>query len=108
MTIMQGDSYPLYFDLSLGGEVLTPDLVAEMEICFGEVLRKLYSAKEIMFEKDTNRWYIWPTQEETLAMPVGALSVIIRMRYNHASMKEVQGYRVGTIKILDTYSEEVI
>ena len=108
MTIMQGDSYPLYFELSLGGEVLAPDLVSEMEICFGEVLRKLYSQKEIMFDKDTNRWYIWPTQEETLAMPVGGLSVIVRVRYNNASMKEVQGFKVGRINVVDTYSEDVI
>lgn len=40
MTIMQGDSYPIYFDLKQDGKVLTPEMVADVEVYVGDVLSK--------------------------------------------------------------------
>lgn len=108
MMIMKGDSYPLYFELTLDGITLTPDMVAEMEVCMGESIRKLYSDKGVQFDNEMGMWYFWPTQEETLAMPDGQYHVVVRVRYKNPGMKEVQGCNIGRIVVMDTFSNEVI
>lgn len=108
MTIMKGDSYPIYLELTLDDEVLTPDMIAELEVCVGDALRKCYTEKEVMFDYSSSRWYIWPTQQETLELPQGPYHVVIRIKYNNQDMEEVQGFKIGKIDVVDTFSEEVI
>ena len=108
MKIMQGDSYPLYIRLTIDGEVLTPDLILELEVCIGDVLRKLHSKDEVKFDYDSNCWYIWPTQEETLAMDVGQYSVVVRIKYLNDTLNQVQGQQIGRLSVVDSISEEAI
>lgn len=108
MKIMQGDSYPLYLKLTMDGEVIVPDTVLELEVCIGDSLRKLHSKGEVMFDLDSNCWYIWPTQEETLAMDVGQYSVVVRIKYLHHTLNQVQGQQIGRLSVVDTISEEAI
>ena len=108
MKIMQGDSYPIYIELVQDCERLTPEMVADMEVCVGDVLRKLYTKGEVLFEEETNRWYIYPTQNETMELPVGEHPVIARIRYKNIGNDEVVGVNLGTISVNDSTSEEVI
>lgn len=108
MTIMKGDSYPIYIELVQDNTTLTPEMVAELEVCVGESLRKLYTQNEVMFDKSSGHWYIWPTQEETLALNDGACFVIVRVKYKNEDLAEVKGMKVGVINVIDTFSEEVI
>ena len=108
MIIMQGDSYPIYIDLVQECERLTPEMVAEMEVCVGAVLRKLHTKGEVFFEDKTKRWYIYPTQKETMELPVGDHTVIARIRYKNVGNDEVVGVNLGTIRVMDSTSEEAI
>lgn len=114
MKIMQGDSYPIYIELMQDGTYLTPEMVADLEVCVGtdrrnsKTLRNLYSKGEVYFEQDTQRWYIHPTQQETLSMPIGACEVIVRVKYNDDSKDTVIGVPVGWIHVGDNISKEVI
>lgn len=108
MKIMKGDSYPIYIELLQDNMPVSPEMVAEMEVCVGESLRKLYSQNEVLFDAGSSRWYIWPTQEETLAFSDGPNNVIVRIRYKMGGKQEVIGMPVGRINVVDTFSEEVI
>lgn len=108
MTIMQGDSYPIYIELVQDGKRLTPEMVADVEVCVGNKLRKLYTEDEVFFEDSTNRWYIYPTQEETMELPVDEHTVIARIRYKNVGKDEVVGVNLGKIKVTDSISEEAI
>ena len=108
MTIMQGDSYPIYFDLKQDGKVLTPVMVAEMEVCVGEGFSKLYSEGGVMFDEESRQWYIHPSQTETMALDVNTHSVIARIRYNGTTPEEVIGVKIGWIEVTDSISEAVI
>lgn len=109
MIIMQGDSYPIYMELTQDGAPLTPDMVAELEVCVGDKLRKLYSAKEVFFDEASERWYIHPTQEETFGLEANTnYDVTVRIRYKGTSPEEVMGMRLGQISVRDSTSEAVI
>ena len=108
MTIMQGDSYPIYFDLKQDGKVLTPEMVAEMEVCVGEGCSKLYSKGGVLYDEESRRWYIHPSQADTMGMEVKTHEVIVRIRYKGMIPEEVIGLRVGWIDVTDSISEAVI
>lgn len=102
--MMQGDSYVVFIQLTMNGTTLTPDMVADVEICVGDVLRKTWSGGGVGYDTMTQQWYIRPTQEETLAMEVESYGVIARVKFG----EDVKGIKVGSINIVDTHSEEVI
>ncbi len=108
MTIMQGDSYPIYVELAQDGVPLTPEMVEELEVCVGDQLRKLYSKGEVLFEANTNQWSFNPQQSETLDLSVGSYAVDIRIKYKDSGSGEVFGFRIGKIHVTDSNSEEVI
>ena len=108
MTIMQGDSYPIYIELTQDGDVLVPEMISELEVCVGDKLRKTYSNGEVKFDKEKNQWYIHPTQEETLGLNPDSYPVYVRVRYKNTAMEEVVGLRVGRITVTDSISEAVI
>ena len=108
MTIMQGDSYPIYIALTQDGDVLTPDLIAELEVCVGDQLRYLYTDGNVYFDRDENQWFIHPTQQETLSLDVGSYLIAVRIRYKTSGMEEVVGVNVGRIQVKDSISEAVI
>lgn len=112
MKIMQGDSYPIYMELKQDGTVLTPREVNELEVCVGvdgDVrLRKLLSQEEVQFDEKTKRWYIHPTQQETLDLETGAYQVSVRIRYRSKNPEQVIGITVGILQVVDGVSEAVI
>ena len=112
MTIMQGDSYPIYMELKQDGKILTPDMVEELEICVGTdgstALRKLLSEEGALFDENSKCWYIYPTQQETLGLAVGFYYVHARIRYQGEDPEKVIGIPVGRIQIADGLSEAVI
>ena len=109
MIIMQGDSYPIYMELTQDGAPLTPDMVAELEVCVGDKLRKLYSSQQVLFDESSDRWYIHPAQEETLGLEANTnYDVFVRIRYKGTIPEEVLGMRLGQIAVRDGTSEAVI
>lgn len=108
--MMQGDSYPVFVALNMKDtrDVITPDLVSDVEISVGESLRKTYSSGETLYDSKEREWYFIPTQEETLAMEPDSYEVQARVKFPNGSYSPVKGIKVGTIIILDANSSEVI
>jgi hypothetical protein len=79
-----------------------------MEICIGNHLRKLYTKNEVSFDDAEKRWYIHPTQEETMAFPVGKYHAIARIRYMDVTTEQIIGVDLGEIEVVDSISEVVI
>lgn len=114
MTIMQGDSYPIHFELTIDGTALKPEMIEELEVSLGkaeenaDALRKLYSKGEVLFDENENRWYFHPTQEETLALSEGYYRAVARPRYKNSGKEEVIGVTIGQIKVERGNSKAVI
>lgn len=106
--IMQGDSYVVFINLTVDQQVLTPEMVEDVEVCVGEVLRKTYSAGSVGFDAASQMWYIRPTQEETLAMEEDVYEVTARARFMDGGNPDVVGIKVGRIMIVNGQSGEVI
>lgn len=106
--MMQGDSYALLINLTQMGTVLTPDLVADIEVSIGETIRKTASAGEVEFDTTEQQWYIRPTQEETLSLEPGVYEAIARIKYSDTDDSDVKGINIGRIIITDSLSMEVI
>lgn len=104
--MMQGDSYVIPINLKLSGNPLTPDMVEDVEVCVGEKLRKTFREGSVGYDTSKQRWYIRPSQEETLGLDVEGYSVIARVKFSNGA--DVKGIKVGTILILDSHSEEVL
>ena len=100
MNIMQGDAYPVGFDIvDLNGAKITPAAVSEIEIVLNGV-RKTYTAGEVYFD---DRWYFPLTQEETFAMPeVGKCHVRVK------SGDVVIGEYVEPVYMIEGQSIEVL
>lgn len=109
MKIMQGDSYPIYIELSQDGAPLLPEVLDELEICVGEAMRKIMSDGGVQFDEDSNRWYIHPTQQETFALDNGrSYEVQARVHYKNSAPEQVIGVPVGRIQVDNAISEAVI
>lgn len=108
--MMQGDSYAVFVNLKLTetGEPLTPEMVADVEICVGETLRKTHTAGEVQYDPAEREWYFIPSQEETFALDPESYEVQARIKLPNGQYSTVKGIKVGTIVILDANSEEVI
>lgn len=109
LTIKQGDSYGILLNLSQDGQVLVPDMVNDIEVCIGETLR--YSAVDggVKFDTNTNKWYIWPTQDETFSLEEGTHKVEIRVKYKNNTKTNVKGYDLlDKVKVRGSVSREVL
>ena len=100
----------MFVDLKLKetGEPLTPEMVADVEICVGETLRKTHAAGEVQYDAAEREWYFIPSQEETFALDPDSYEVQARIKLPNGQYSTVKGIKVGTIDILDANSEEVI
>lgn len=108
MKIMQGDSYAIPINLTQGGYILTPDMVDEVEVCIGEIMTKTYSAGSVGFDTDSQKWYIRPSQAETLAMEADEnYPVIVRVKYKN-NPADVKGIQIGSVDVEGGFSTEVI
>ena len=106
--MMQGDSYALLINLTQMGTVLTPDLVADIEVSIGDTIRKTKSAGEVEFDTTEQQWYIRLTQAETLALEPGGYEAIARIKYSDTDDADVKGINIGRVIITDSLSTEVI
>jgi len=109
VTIMQGDSYAIFMNLTQNGFVLTPDMINDLEVCVGANLRLSYSDDSVWFDDSTQRWYIWPTQEQTFGLEPGIHKVEIRVKYRNQNTTNVKGYVIiDKIKVNSAVSREVL
>lgn len=109
ITIMQGDSYPIFLNLTQDGMALSPDLLSDLEVYVGENLRLSYVEGTVMFDTSSKRWYIWPTQEQTFALEEGGNKVEIRPKYKNETKIYVKGHKlIDRIKVLGAQSREVL
>lgn len=106
--MMQGDSRAVFFTLEQSGAELTPNKVSEVEITIGTNMRKLYSTGEVKWDKSRRQWYIFPTQQETLALAPESYEVQARFKYPNGEFSPVKGLTLGRISITSAQSKDVI
>lgn len=104
--MMQGDSYIIFVSLSQDETAITPDMVADVEICIGDKIRKTYSGGTVGYDGESKEWYLKPEQKETLAVAPGTYDVIARVKYPASA--DVKGVIVGKVVMRDTGSREVL
>lgn len=86
ITIRQGESYPIFVNLTQDGSILTPDLITDMKLCIGDSFHKTYQSGGLAFDKASQRWYIKLTQDETMAMTVGVMVLCCHIKYPDESV----------------------
>jgi len=106
--IMQGDEYPITVSLSQDGQVLIPDMVADLEITVADKLRYLFSRSTIGFDTAQNLWWFRPTQKETISLEPDGCAVIARVKYYGNIDFDVKGIPLGTLIVSAGNSKEVI
>lgn len=79
--IRQGETYPIFINLVQDRQTLTPDMIADMKVCIGKTFSKTYQTGGVGFYEKTKQWYIFPTQQETLSMPVGNHDLCVHVKY---------------------------
>lgn len=109
VTIKQGDSRIIWFNLKVNGATLTPDMIDDIEICVGDDLRMTASGGEVKYDVGTQRWFIWPTQEQTFALDEGNHKVEIRRKYRNGTSENVIGHDLSEkFKVKGSTSREVL
>lgn len=111
--MMQGDSYPIPFTITLNGTTnITPDMISELELCVGSedepAIRKTFGGGTVGYDTVEEKWFFRPSQQETLDMEPGVYEVIVRLKFGSGSDSYVIGVKIGKIIIYNTQSEEVI
>lgn len=104
LKIKQGESYPVYIALNQDGETLLPEMIRDLKVCVGSEFSKTYSAGGVKFDTASNRWYIHPTQEETLKLPDESHKVTCHVKYQDGTILIVD---VGHILVEGTCCGEV-
>lgn len=66
MAIYQGDQYSIPFLIRHGGEIITPEMVTDLVIAIGEVVRSYSDGTLSYFE---GKWMFPIYKRETLKMP---------------------------------------
>lgn len=108
LKMRRGDSFPIIIEITQDDTVLTPDMIADLEVSVGGRLQKKLSEEMVGFDEGEQKWFIIPSQEETLAMDEGVYEVVVRIKYFEESTVEVQGELAGYLYLFDSYSEEVL
>jgi hypothetical protein len=74
MSIIQGDSYSLGIKLTSDGDIITPDLVAEIQFILGKLEKfyKPYESGEVVYNSESQSYEFPLTQAETYSMQGGA------------------------------------
>lgn len=81
VTIIQGESQPIYIDLYQDDRILTPDMIQDLTICIGDSFSASYLAGGVQFRQETSQWCIWPTKAETQAITPGKHWIYAHVRY---------------------------
>ena len=108
MKIMRGDALWVPVMLTQGGQVLTPEMVEDVEISIGDGLIRKLTSGGVAFDVNLQQWLVRLSQEETLAMEAEeTYQVIARVKYKN-DPADVKGVKCGKVDVEDTNSEEVI
>ncbi len=86
LKIKQGESYPVYITLNQDGKTLLPEMIGDLKVCIGSDFSKTYSAGGVKFDAASSRWYIHPTQEETMKLPHGRHKVTCHVKYGDGTI----------------------
>lgn len=81
ITLKQGESFRIYINLTQDGMALVPELIDDIMFCIGGDFNKSYSGGGVRFDTASNRWYIFPTQEETVNMNPGRKTLDCHIKY---------------------------
>lgn len=102
MSIMQGDSYPLVFNIHQGELTIDDSAVDDVEIAVGDVI-KTFKNGEVYYSD--GKWYFPLTQEETIKMSDFKKSVKVRVKFTDNS---VIGATAKDICVDESTSKEVL
>ena len=107
--IMQGDSRAIFINFTVNGSTLTPDMIDDLEVMVGEELRFAYSEDTVKYDASRNRWYIWPTQDQTFNLDEGSHKVEVRVKFHNQNTTNVKGYTIDDkVKVKGAQSREVL
>lgn len=88
MEIRQGDALTLPLFLCHLEKPLTPESVAEMELCIGATVRRLYSKKELLYDDIEKNWFYRLEQRDTIGLGVGTYAIQVRVKYKSVAGEE--------------------
>ena len=91
MTIMQGDAYPLYFQILTKDEkIVTGNDVSAVEVMIGSFIR--YYPKDIVYDTELKCFVLSLTQKDTFQLTVGTQTLQFRIK-DHS--ENVRGWYPG-------------
>lgn len=102
--IKQGDAYKIPVEIILNGTVIAIADVERVEFMLGSI-RKTYP-ENVEFDAGSGMFNLPLTQSESLGMPVGAVSLDIRVKFSGGDVQGLE--RPITIPVVDAVSEQVI
>ena len=91
---MQGDAYIQPIEIKMGENVLAPKQIVEIEVCFGEKVRKTLSDEQMTFDDNKKLWLIPLSQEDTFSIGHN-VRVNVRVKLSDGTVK---GFDAGIIK----------
>ena len=103
MKILQGDSYPIPVEILQDGDIVTPQMVEEVEITIGGDVRKTYTGGSIFYEDEV--WYFLLGQEDSFSLS-GGYDVLLRLKYTGSG--NVVGTKIGKLSVEKAERKEVI
>ena len=92
--ITQGDQYSLPVRIHACGQTLTDEDLDVVEVTLG-TLRK--TTPEITYSSERHEWLVPLTQAETLAFPIGPLSVWVRVRFKGGDVISAPAQSINVI-----------
>ena len=106
MKIMQGDAYPIYFQLTgADDEPLSPEEIEKVEIMIGSVL-KVYPCEDIQYDAEEQCFVMTLRQRDTLSLHPGTQAMQFRVKGKDGT---VVGWRAGTkFGVVRSDSKEVL
>lgn len=106
MTIMQGDSYPLYFQVVDGEDTpVSIDEIEKVEILLGEIY-KVYPCEDVLYDQEKECFVLRLRQQDTFKLSTGSQILQFRVK---GKDQNVTGWLNGTkITVIPSKSKEVL
>lgn len=101
--MMQGDQYRVPLQLTLNGEIVTDEIVENVEVMLGNI-RKTKEENVVTYDALQEAWLISLTQQDTFLLR-GSIKVTVRCKFNSG---DVIGVDLGMIDILHSASKVVL
>ena len=104
MTIMQGDAGGVPFYFYLDGELITDDLLDDLEVTIGDT-SWLLSEGDITYDSESGAFVVQFTQEYTLKLPTPYVLCQARLKFAN-SANDVVGEVSGLVRVTPSASKE--